>query len=121
MSDLIDRAEAVMALRLEYPMMPFFKENRKEWAIKTEGYRKAEEVIMKLPSARPKGMTKEIHDINTRALDFVVELIDYIFDYPNDDYMTTECLCRKLLKHGLIDKVDGYYEPKDEQTEREGE
>ena len=63
-------------------------------------------------------MTKEIHDINTRALDFVVELIDYIFDYPNDDYMTTECLCRKLLKHGLIDKVDGYYEPKDEpQTE----
>ena len=59
-------------------------------------------------------MTKEIHDINTRALDFVVELIDYIFDYPNDDYMTTECLCRKLLKHGLIDKVDGYYEPKDE-------
>ena len=65
-------------------------------------------------------MTKEIHDINTRALDFVVELIDYIFDYPNDDYMTTECLCRKLLKHGLIDKVDGYYEPKDEpQTEYE--
>lgn len=50
MSDLIDRAEAIMALRLEYPMMPFFKESREEWAIKTEGYRKAEEVIMKLPS-----------------------------------------------------------------------
>lgn len=59
-------------------------------------------------------MTKEIHDINARAVDFVAELIDYIFDYPDDDYMTTECLCRKLLKHGLIDKVDGYYEPKDE-------
>ena len=54
-------------------------------------------------------MTKEIHDINTRALDFVVELIDYIAEYPDDDYMTMECLCRKLVKHGLIDKKDGYY------------
>lgn len=63
-------------------------------------------------------MTKEIHAINTRALDFVVELIEYIFEYPDNDYMTMECLCRKLVKHGLIDKVDGRYEPKDEpQTE----
>ena len=63
-------------------------------------------------------MTKEIHAINTRALDFVVELIEYIFEYPDDDYMTMEYLCRKLVKHGLIDKVDGRYEPKDEpQTE----
>lgn len=54
-------------------------------------------------------MTKEIHDINTRALDFVVELTNYIFEYPDDDYMTMECLCRKLHKHGLIDKKDGYY------------
>ena len=54
-------------------------------------------------------MTKEIHNINTRALDFVVELIEYIFEYPDDDYMTMECLCRKLVKHGLIDKEDGYY------------
>ena len=59
-------------------------------------------------------MTKEIHAINTRALDFVVELIEYIFEYPDKDYMTMECLCRKLVKHGLIDKVDGRYEPKDE-------
>ena len=59
-------------------------------------------------------MTKEIHAINTRALDFVVELIDYIAEYPDDGYMTMECLCRKLVKHGLIDKVDGRYEPKDE-------
>ena len=82
-------------------------------------------------------MTKEIHDINTRALDFVVELIEYIFEYPDDDYMTMECLCRKLVKHGLLDKVDGYYQTHDictdshecvkdthdktEQTEREGE
>ena len=55
-------------------------------------------------------MTKEIHDINTKAVDFVVELIDYIFEYPDDDYMTMECLCRKLAKHGLIDKVDGRYQ-----------
>ena len=54
-------------------------------------------------------MTKEIHDINTRALDFVVELIDYIAEYPDDDYMTMECLCRKLVKYDLIDKKDGYY------------
>ena len=54
-------------------------------------------------------MTKEIHDINTKALDFVVELIEYIFEYPDDDYMTMECLCRKLYKHGLVDKKDGYY------------
>ena len=55
-------------------------------------------------------MTKEIHDINTRALDFVVELIEYIFEYPDDDYMTMECLCRKLVKHGFLDKADGYYQ-----------
>ena len=54
-------------------------------------------------------MTKEIHDINTRELDFVVELIEYIAEYPDDDYMTMECLCRKLYKYGLIDKKDGYY------------
>ena len=54
MSDLIVREDAIMALRLEYPMMPLFKSLREEWAIKTEGYRKAEEVIMRLPSARPK-------------------------------------------------------------------
>jgi hypothetical protein len=54
-------------------------------------------------------MTKEIHDINARVVDFVVELIEYIFEYPDDDYMTMECLCRKLVKYGLIDKKDGYY------------
>ena len=54
-------------------------------------------------------MTKEIHDINTRALDFVVEIIDYIAEYPDDDYMTMECLCRKLHKYGLVDKKDGFY------------
>lgn len=61
-------------------------------------------------------MTREIHDINTKAVDFVVELIDYIFEYPDDDYMTMECLCRKLVKHGLLDKADGYYQTHDLRT-----
>ena len=43
---------------------------------------------------------------------FVKEIIEYIFTYPDDDYMTMECLCRKLVKHGLLDKADGYYQPK---------
>jgi hypothetical protein len=38
---------------------------------------------------------------------FVNELIGYIFAYPDDDYMTMECLCRKLFKYGLIEKKDG--------------
>jgi hypothetical protein len=49
--DLIKREDAIKALRLEYPMMPMFKNLREEWAIKTEGFRKAEEVIMSIPSA----------------------------------------------------------------------
>lgn len=43
----------------------------------------------------------------TKEEKFVNELIGYIFAYPDDDYMTMECLCRKLHKHGLIDKKDG--------------
>ena len=54
--DLIKRSDAIKALRLEYPMMPMFKSLREEWSIKTEGFRKAEEVIMSVPSAdRPQG------------------------------------------------------------------
>ena len=49
--DVISRMGAVAALRLEYPAMPMFKELREEWAVKTEGYRKAQEVILRLPSA----------------------------------------------------------------------
>jgi len=44
-----------------------------------------------------------------KAYEFVEELTNYIFAYPDDDYMTMECLCRKLFKYGLIDKKDGYY------------
>ena len=57
---------------------------------------------------------------------FVKEIIEYIFTYTDDDYMTMECLCRKLVKYDLIDKEDGYYLVDKgikiaEQTEREGE
>ena len=48
-----------------------------------------------------------------KAYEFVEELTNYIFEYPDDDYMTMEYLCRKLVKHGLIDKADGYYMPKE--------
>ena len=43
----------------------------------------------------------------TKEEAFVNELIGYIFAYPDDDYMTMECLCRKLHKHGLIERKDG--------------
>lgn len=49
--DTVSRLDAIKQLRNEYPPMPLFKDLRQEWAIKTEGYRKAEEVIMRLPSA----------------------------------------------------------------------
>lgn len=51
----IKREDAIEALRLEYPMMPLFKAMREEWALRTEGFRRAEEVIMRLPSAGRKG------------------------------------------------------------------
>ena len=48
---------------------------------------------------------------------FVKEIIKYIFTYPDDDYMTMECLCRKLHKHGLIAKVNGHWQPLDKRCE----
>ena len=54
MSRYIDADIAIMALRLVYPMMPFFKELREEWGVKTEGYRKAEEVINEVPTIKTK-------------------------------------------------------------------
>lgn len=47
---LIDADALIMALRLEYPMIPMFKESHKEWEKKTEGYRKAEEIISEAPT-----------------------------------------------------------------------
>ena len=66
--DLIKRSDAIKELGREYPAMPMFKSLREEWAIKTEGYRKAEEVIMRLPSAdRPRGEWIEIDDYFIRC------------------------------------------------------
>ena len=48
---------------------------------------------------------------------FVKEIIEYVFAYPDDDYMTMECLCRKLHKHELIAKVNGHWEPLDKRCE----
>ena len=50
----IDADKVIMALRLEYPMMPMFKELREEWDIKTEGYRKAEKVVLETPTIKTK-------------------------------------------------------------------
>ena len=52
-----------------------------------------------------------------KAYEFVEELTNYIFEYPDDDYMTMECLCRKLHKHELIAKVDGHWQPLDKRCE----
>ena len=46
-----------------------------------------------------------------KSLNFVRELVEYIFTYPDDDYMTMECLCGKLRKHNLIWYADGQYMP----------
>ena len=51
---LIDADKVMMALRLEYPMMPMFKGLREEWGLKTEGYRKAEKVVLETPTIKTK-------------------------------------------------------------------
>lgn len=58
-----------------------------------------------------------------KAYEFVEELTNYIAEYPDDDYMTMECLCRKLYKHDLIYWADGHWMPLKlaEQTEPQRE
>lgn len=51
---IIDADKVIMALRLEYPMMPMFKELREEWSLKTEGYHKAEKVVLETPTIKTK-------------------------------------------------------------------
>ena len=68
---------------------------------------RAEKHIMKAVQQVDVNVDKEKLLEAIKAKDFVDELIGYIFSYPYDDYMTMECLCRKLHKHGLIDKQDG--------------
>ena len=68
---------------------------------------RAEDHIMKAVQQVDVNVDKEKLIEAIKSKDFVDELIGYIFAYPDDDYMTMECLCRKLHKHGLIDKKDG--------------
>lgn len=82
---------------------------------------RAEEHVMKAVQQVDVNVDKEKLIRAIKATDFVDELIYYIFNVqePDDDNLSAEVICRKLVKHGLIDKVDGYYEPKDEYTEDE--
>ena len=51
MTEYIKREDAIKELRLSYHQMPVFKALREEWAIKVEGYRKAEHILLGLPPA----------------------------------------------------------------------
>ena len=51
MSDLISKTEALIKKRGCYPSLPIFKNNRKAWQEKYEGYIKAYEIIQDLPTA----------------------------------------------------------------------
>ena len=68
---------------------------------------KAEDHIMKAVQQVDVNVDKEKLIEAIKSKDFVDELIGYIFAHPDDDYMTMECICRKLHKHGLIEKKDG--------------
>lgn len=90
MNDPIERDDVIKALRLEYPMMPLFKELQEEWAIKTEGYRKAEKVIMSLPSAKPQG--KWIEVTNGRGGHECSECHDYAPSFQSGaEYLSRFC------------------------------
>lgn len=73
---------------------------------------KAEEHILKAVQQIDVNVDKEKLIKAIKATDFVDELIYYIFHVQDadDDNLSAELVCRKLLKHGLIDKVDGYYQ-----------
>ena len=82
MSRLIDADALIMALRLEYPMMPMFKENQKEWEIKTDGYRKAEEVIRNAPTIDAVEVVRgEWIDKPTKGVRYICSRCTGRFDY----------------------------------------
>ena len=94
MSRYIDADELIMALRLEYPMMPIFKELREEWDIKTEGYRKAEEVIRNAPTIEPNLILPERMERGD-----IYEVGETIVVMNHDDYY--DLLCKSWVpKHG---------------------
>lgn len=86
MSRYKDADELIMALRLEYPMMPMFKELREEWDIKTEGYRKAEEVIRNAPSIEPNRILPERMERGD-----IYEVGETIVVMNHDDYYDLLC------------------------------
>lgn len=86
MSRYIDADELIMALRLEYPMMPMFKELREEWDIKTEGYRKAEEVIRNAPTIEPNLILPERMERGD-----IYEVGETIVVMNHDDYYDLLC------------------------------
>lgn len=79
---------------------------------------KAEEHILKAVQQIDVNVDKEKLIKAIKATDFVDELIYYIFHVQDadDDNLSAELVCRKLLKHGLIDKVDGYYQTREIRT-----
>ena len=79
---LIDADALIMALRLEYPMIPLFKENQEEWGIKTEGYRKAEEVIKDAPS---------IDIVRCKECENKDNIVDYC--HKTDRWVTADDFC----------------------------
>ena len=78
---------------------------------------KAEEHVMKAVQQVNVNVDKEKLIKAIKTTEFVDELIYYIFNVQDadDDNLSAEVICRKLLKHGLIDKVDGHYKPKAEE------
>lgn len=92
MSRYTDADALIMALRLEYPMMPMFKDSREEWELKTEGYRKVEEIINEAPS------------------------ID-IVRCKECKHWTYEELCEVFTKPTCFDDFCSYGEPKGEDNE----
>lgn len=50
MSRYIDADAVLRELKSRYPSMPFFKELREKWAIRTEGYIEAEKIIWNAPT-----------------------------------------------------------------------
>lgn len=76
---------------------------------------RVEEHVMKAVQQVDVNVDKEKLIRAIKATDFVDELIYYIFNVQDadDDNLSAEVICRKLIKHGLIDKADGYYMPRE--------
>lgn len=110
----IDADALKMALRLEYPMMPMFKESRKEWEEKTEGYRKLEEIIDEAPTIEPKAkVISQVTFDEDKLREIVHETVERIkeeYDIVMVGGVATitkksrrGCHCRNHIKKGVSD------------------